>query len=88
MTDKSIQSTVEQRDQHYGGFTDLAGLSQELKNAVRRHKAWGSKSPVVQEAVEMILHKVARIINSNHPQQDSWHDVAGYAHLVEVRLKP
>ena len=31
----------------------------------------------------MILHKLARILNGDPNYVDSWHDIAGYAILVE-----
>jgi len=34
----------------------------------------------------MILHKIARIVNGDPDYTDSWHDIAGYAKLVEDRL--
>jgi len=35
----------------------------------------------------MIAHKIARIINGDPNHLDSWHDIAGYATLVEQELK-
>ena len=34
----------------------------------------------------MILHKIGRIINGDADYADSWHDIAGYASLVDKRL--
>ena len=41
----------------------------------------------MRESLEMLAHKVARILNGNPDYVDSWHDVSGYATLVEKRLK-
>jgi hypothetical protein len=38
-----------------------------------------------REALDMILHKIARIVNGNPNETDHWHDIAGYATLVEQR---
>lgn len=38
------------------------------------------------EALEMIAHKIGRIINGDPNYADSWHDIAGYAKLVADRL--
>ncbi len=38
------------------------------------------------EALEMICHKIARIINGDSDYADSWVDIAGYATLVANRL--
>ena len=34
----------------------------------------------------MIQHKIARILNGDLRYADSWHDIAGYATLVDKRL--
>jgi hypothetical protein len=38
------------------------------------------------EALEMIAHKIARILNGDPNYVDSWLDIAGYATLVAERL--
>jgi hypothetical protein len=37
--------------------------------------------------MEMICHKMARIMNGDPNYSDSWHDIAGYAKLVADRLE-
>ncbi len=39
------------------------------------------------EALEMIIHKVGRIVNGNPDKIDHWIDIAGYAKLVAMRLE-
>ena len=39
------------------------------------------------EALDMICHKIARIINGDPNHLDSWQDIAGYARLVAERLQ-
>lgn len=39
-----------------------------------------------RESLEMVQHKIARILNGNPDYTDSWHDVGGYVALVEERL--
>jgi len=34
----------------------------------------------------MVVHKISRILNGNPNNIDSWHDIVGYASLVEKRL--
>jgi len=35
----------------------------------------------------MIAHKIGRILNGDPDYQDSWHDIIGYARLVERQLQ-
>lgn len=83
MTD--IQSTLQERGSRYGDFIDHAGLSQGLKNAMAS-RGWHELSCDQKEALEMICHKIARILNGDPNYADSWHDIAGYATLVANRL--
>lgn len=47
---------------------------------------WPILPPDMKEALEMIQHKVARILNGNPEVKDHWTDIIGYATLVEKRL--
>lgn len=86
--DSTIDDTINYRGQNYGKFEGTAGAAQALKNAFRYQMRIREKylDPDQQEALEMILHKIARIINGNPDYVDNWHDIAGYAKLVEDRL--
>lgn len=39
------------------------------------------------EALDMIQHKIGRILSGNPNEPDHWHDIAGYATLVENILR-
>jgi len=39
-----------------------------------------------KEALEMIQHKIGRILNGDQYYHDSWHDIIGYAKLVADTL--
>lgn len=49
--------------------------------------AWEGLAPDQREALEMIAHKIGRILNGDPNYIDSWTDVAGYATLVAQRLE-
>ena len=80
MTDLNTVLTI--RGQRYGPFDGHAELSQLLKISVRGHDngaGWGRMTAAQREAMDMILHKVARIVNGDPDYTDSWTDIAGYA---------
>lgn len=79
-----IQETLKQRGEQYGDFSSHADISQTLKQRLRYAP---NLSPIHREALEMIFHKIARILNGNPNHWDSWHDIAGYATLVADRVK-
>ena len=88
-TKNDITSILEERGQRYGVFADHARLSQELKTAISLHLIGADKElyPDQQEALDMICHKIARIVNGDENYADSWVDIAGYAQLVADRLE-
>jgi len=85
MTD--ITATLEERGARYGKFKDHAAISQTLKYAMQNTQGWGKLDTDMLEALEMIAHKIARILNGDPHYQDSWVDIAGYAQLVADRLQ-
>ena len=84
-----VEETLKQRGKTYGLFTDNAMLCQRLKVAIRTAIHWQDKElePDQIEALEMICHKISRIVNGDADYVDNWHDIAGYATLVADRLQ-
>lgn len=82
----SIEKTLDGRESTYGKFSHHAEISQELKEVMYRYTNPDALSNCQKEALEMIMHKIARIINGNPNHVDNWHDIAGYATLVEREL--
>jgi hypothetical protein len=84
----SVSETLAEREKRYGDFTGHANVTQDLKRVVLN--ALESRQKELeddqQEALDMIFHKIGRIINGDPDYADSWHDIAGYAQLVEDRL--
>jgi uncharacterized protein YukJ len=81
--------TINERAQDYGKFKDGAALMQGMKRLIADHAAIHDKTFADDqwEALEMILHKIGRIVNGNPDKVDSWVDIAGYATLVADRLQ-
>lgn len=82
-----INDTLTERGNRYGSFYDNATLTQALKDTMRLTNKWDDLEADQKEALEMIAHKISRILNGDPNYDDSWHDIAGYATLVENRLK-
>lgn len=81
-----IDDTLKQRGDRYGEFSTGAGIMQELKSVMRSQEGWERLSASQREALEMIQHKIGRILNGDPNYADNWHDIAGYAMLVEKEL--
>ena len=88
-TTDRIEETLSERHDTYGYFIYLARISQRLKKVLYNELAARKKdlAPDQIEALEMIMHKIARIVNGDADHIDSWHDISGYATLVADRLK-
>ena len=82
----AVEDTLKARGATYGEFEDVAGLSQALQNTMRGSRNWDSLVPDQREALQTIASKIARILNGDQNHVDSWHDIGGYAALVERRL--
>lgn len=82
-----VDDTLEERGQVYGEFKDNGRIAQLLKNVARGSSGWMRLQHDQKEALEMILHKIARIVNGDPNYVDSWTDIAGYARLIERRLE-
>jgi hypothetical protein len=82
-----IDNILQERGQRYGSFEDNAATSQALKKVLHMNDDWLNLNYDQREALDMICHKMARIINGDPNYVDSWADIAGYATLVANRLK-
>jgi hypothetical protein len=81
-----VQSTLNERAARYGDFDIQAIITQSIKNTMRNSRNWPELRSDQQEALEMIASKIARILNGDPDYADTWHDIAGYAQLVEATL--
>lgn len=80
-------NTLAERGERYGQFTGHAHISQNIKDTMANNDGWSRLKNNQKEALEMIAHKIARILNGDPDYADSWHDIAGYATLVDKQLQ-
>ena len=74
------------RGKRYGAFAENARISQVLKAQMRACQKWPQLDSDMKEALEMIAHKISRILAGDPRYDDSWIDIAGYATRVADRL--
>lgn len=84
-----VDAILDSRAKDYGKFKDSAALMQGIKRLLAEHAVRHDKTFADDqwEAIEMIVHKMARIVNGNPDKVDHWVDIAGYATLVADRLE-
>nr|WP_314468899.1 hypothetical protein [uncultured Campylobacter sp.] len=82
----NINEILAEREKTHGDFKDHAKLSQNLKEVARSSKNWANLQDFQKEAIEMSLHKLARILSGNAKYIDSWRDMAAYIELARGEL--
>jgi hypothetical protein len=88
---QSVGKILEERGTRYGQFINQAGIAQGIHQVIEFGMQVVGKSRFSfyvdeLEAINMIVNKLARIINGDPHYSDSWRDIAGYATLVADRL--
>lgn len=84
---QDITKTLTERGQRYGKFTGHANITQQLKTVMHHTPNWKALDADQKEALEMVVHKIGRILNGDPHYDDSWVDIAGYSKLVADRLQ-
>lgn len=82
-----VDAILNERGKRYGKFKYHADISQRIKFQMQYEKGWGRLQYDQRESLEMIAHKIARILNGDPNYADSWVDIAGYAQLIADRLQ-
>lgn len=80
MTD--IQQTLNERASTHGFFRVNSRITQQLKEQVRNESGYDKLTYAQRESLDMIMHKIARILSGDPKFIDSWRDIAGYAQLI------
>ena len=84
---EKINDTLSSRQNVHGDFSENAAYAQQFKNIIKESRNFSILSPVQKESLDLIVHKIARILAGDVNHADHWHDIAGYATLVEIRLE-
>lgn len=81
-----VEELITERGSRYGKFKDGAEIMQSLKDTMRDVDGWNNLTASQKEALDMIQHKIGRILNGDPTYDDSWKDIAGYATLIVNEL--
>lgn len=83
---EGIDAVLDERGSRYGKFTEHALITQNIKTAMRHSPNWRKLPEDMKEALEMVAHKIGRILNGDPNYDDSWVDIVGYTQLIVDRL--
>jgi len=82
----NVNDTLAERGSRYGDFADNARVAQELLDVLLGEDGWHNLPTLHRQALCYINEKISRIICGDPNYADNWHDIQGYARLVEERL--
>lgn len=88
MTTSKTDVLVTERKTTHGAFEDHARVTQKFKAVLfdelnrRIDRGQPGLTPMQYESLEMILHKIGRIVAGDAAFEDHWNDIAGYAHIA------
>ncbi len=83
-----IQELLDVRGKTHGDYEDHARITQRLKLVIndelhtRDLRGQPALSYKATESLDMIAHKIGRILAGQWDHKDHWDDIAGYAKLV------
>jgi len=83
----SIDKVLTERGNRYGAFKDGASIMQQLKTVMRSTDGWERLTDSQKEALEMIQHKIGRVLNGDPTYVDSWTDICGFSQLIVNELE-
>jgi hypothetical protein len=83
----SVHDTLAERQHTHGDFKVTALASQQLCFLMQQSPNWSNMPAYQREALEMIQHKIARLLCGNNNTVDSVRDIIGYAQLYFNELQ-
>ena len=87
MADKTVTEILNERQSTHGTFEESATTVQRIKVIMRSTPNWDKLSNAQREALEMVQHKIGRILHGDPYLLDSVRDIIGYAQLVYDELE-
>jgi predicted DNA-binding ArsR family transcriptional regulator len=83
----NVDQILGERGNRYGTFESNAKTCQLLKNVLHSQEGWYRLSYVQREAVEMMMHKISRLVNGDATYLDTVVDIAGYNQLMLEHMR-
>ncbi len=85
--DDKIAEIIAQRAGTHGVFTENSATIQATKDLWRATPNWSRLRPFQKESLDMLAHKVGRILHGDPDFLDHWIDISGYNNRVVDQLE-
>lgn len=82
----TIEKTLAERGHRYGPFLEKAKTVQALIDVVIHEPGWERLAADQKQCIMVCFDKFARAIHGDPNHRDNFHDVVGYAKLVDDRM--
>ncbi len=83
----NVDKTLEERGKVYGKYRDHAYIADNIRYAMLESPNWRRIDAEKRHSLIVIADKIGRILSGDPNHIDSWHDIIGYARLIEVDLE-
>lgn len=86
------EKLIKERGKTHGAYADHARVTQRLKAIIhdelarRKGRKQRDLSAPQLETIDMILHKIGRVIAGDPDIHDHWDDMAGYATIASKEI--
>lgn len=80
--ERRIDAILAERGNRYGRFCDHARVTQAIKRAMQDSPNWQSLSDTHKETLDMVAHKIGRMLCGDPNYDDNVVDIIGYSQLL------
>jgi hypothetical protein len=77
-----VEKVLRERGERYGPFENHAKITQMIKDVMRNEEGWSRLTYPQREALEMVAHKIGRMLNGDPTYEDNVVDILGYSDLM------
>jgi hypothetical protein len=83
---QTVGAILKERELANFDYTNTAKYIQRIKRVIWSSPNWPTMSDDQRETLEMLAHKMGRILSGDPNHADHWLDIAGYATLTAERV--
>jgi hypothetical protein len=81
-----VSRTLNDRGTTHGSYRAASGLTQNIAELMHSSRNWDDLPAYAKQSLEMVAVKLGRILTGDWSHPDHWHDIEGYALLVQKEL--